>query len=77
MCLYIHSQLDQKVCDSGNRIISSRSQSEVSNTVEVAEQSHVSFEGVDDQIGKRLLLLSYPGETSAKFILQGRNRSVC
>lgn len=43
---------------------------EVAHTVEVTEQSHVTFIRVDNQIGKCLLLLSHPRETSARLVLQ-------
>lgn len=49
------------------------SQSEVPHTVAMAEQSDVSFEGVNNQIGKRLLLLLSPRVTSSGLILQTVN----
>ena len=46
------------------------SQSEDPHTVAMAEQRDVSFEGVDNQIGKRLLLFLSPWVTSSGLILQ-------
>ena len=51
-------------------ISSTLSLREMPYTVAVVEQSHVSFEGVDNQIGKRLLLFSPPGVASPRLVLQ-------
>lgn len=45
------------------------SRCEASHAVDVTEQSCVPFVGVDNQVGKRLLLLSCPGVTSARLVL--------
>lgn len=64
---------------SGSRSIprSSLSQCEVSNTVEVAEQCHMSFVRVDNQIGKCLLLLLSSRVALPQLILQGKHYVVC
>lgn len=60
----------------GSDVPTPRSQVQVSDAVDVAEQGHVSLVRVDDQVGEGLLLLRPPREAAARLVLRANTGGV-